>query len=110
MWSYMFVRLDRVTAGWFERVVAVVFGGGVVLVLVVACAPTVVNPPLDLAERFRLVAFRDETRQSRRLYRWEDGPLRISVVGSEPWQRDMVREHAVVLSDVQTSPRSVAGA
>ncbi len=68
--------------------------------LLVACAPTVVNPPLDLAERFRLVVFQDETRQSKRLYRWEDGPLRISVVGAEPWQRDMVREHAVVLGDV----------
>ncbi len=39
----MFARLDSATAGWFGLVVAVLFGGGVVLVLVVllvACAPT----------------------------------------------------------------------
>ncbi len=103
MWSYLLARLDRATAGWFGRVVAVLFGGFVLLGLVVllsACAAPAINPPLDLAERFRLVVFQDETRQSRRLYRWEDGPLRISVVGAEPWQRDMVREHAAVLGDV----------
>ncbi len=35
MWSYLFARLDRATAGWFGLVVAVLFGGGVVLALVV---------------------------------------------------------------------------
>ena len=28
MWSYLLARLDRATAGWFGRVVAVLFGGG----------------------------------------------------------------------------------
>ncbi len=31
----MFARLDRTTAGWFGLVVAELFGGGVVLALVV---------------------------------------------------------------------------
>ncbi len=68
--------------------------------LLVACAPTVVNPPLDLAERFRLVVFQDETRQSKRLYRWEDGPLLVSVVGAEPWQLELVKEHTALLGNV----------
>ncbi len=67
--------------------------------LLVACAAPASNPPLDLAERFRLVAFRDDAgRPNPGLYRWEV-PVRVQVTGMSRYDGD-VRAHLVVLREL----------
>ena len=68
--------------------------------LLVACAPTVVNPPMDLAERFRLTAFRGDDGQVIDLHKWTTRLVAVLVFGANEREHDQVRDHMDLLGNL----------
>lgn len=69
-----------------------------ILAVLAACAPTPL-PELGMAERFRLVGFRDDMGQPMRLHKWTD-PILLSAVGADADQYKIVEEHVALLGSL----------
>lgn len=70
----------------------------VATIIASACAPTAL-PELDMAERFRLVGFRDDMGQPIRLHKWT-APILVLAEGADAGQRKLVEDHVALLGSL----------